>query len=140
MALLAALVTGPFSDWIISNKYMSTWNTRRLFHGIGKTPEKKSTLFINVCKRFLGVYGQALCLLWLSLLTQSQASTSVMVLSLASALTGCVLVGSQVSHLDLSPRFSGILYGILNGTGQLASIGGPLAAQLVVTDLVSIFL
>lgn len=62
-----------------------------------------------------------------------------MVLSLASALTGCVLVGSQVSHLDLSPRFSGILYGILNGTGQLASIGGPLTAQLVVTDLVSIF-
>lgn len=83
------------------------------------------------------MFGQALCILWLSSLTESQASTSIVVLTLTYILTTFVLVGSQVSHLDLSPRFSGILFGILNASGQVASIVAPIVTQYILTDLVS---
>ncbi|CAG9767281.1 unnamed protein product [Ceutorhynchus assimilis] len=117
--LAAGFITGPLSDWIISRNYISRLNVRRYF-------------------QIIGCYGQAVCLGWLSFLTESEAYTSIVCLSLGFAFAAFVLVGSSINHLDLSPRFSGILFGILNATGQAASIMAPLMAQWVIIDQTSI--
>lgn len=82
----------------------------------------------------------AVCLIWMSFLSKKQAYLAVIILSFASSLTSFVQIGSNVNHLDLSPRFSGVIFGILNAIGQLASVVAPLFVQFAVTDTVRNFL
>lgn len=109
------LLTGVLSDWVISKKILSRLVARRVFNLIGAS-------------------SQALCLLWLAFLTSSQATMSVAVYGVGHIMQSFVLIGSSVNHLDLSPRFAGIMFGIINTAAQFASILGPLSANWIVTD------
>ncbi|XP_030754151.1 putative inorganic phosphate cotransporter [Sitophilus oryzae] len=111
-----ALLTGPLSDWIIRNKYLSTVTSRRLFNSIA-------------------TFGLAGCLIWLGYLEPSNPHMSILVLGLMGMVSAGILAGGSVSHLDISPRFSGVLFGLLNGTSQIFSIAGPLLCQWLITDL-----
>ncbi|ERL88030.1 hypothetical protein D910_05419 [Dendroctonus ponderosae] len=119
VSLLASMITGPASDWLIQKQYLSTLNTRRF-------------------AQIIGSYGNAICLIWMSFLSKDQAYMAVIILSFASTLTSFVQIGCNVNHLDLSPRFSGVIFGILNAIGQLASVVAPLFVQFAVTDTKSI--
>ncbi|XP_066258304.1 putative inorganic phosphate cotransporter [Euwallacea similis] len=113
--LVMTFITGYMSDFVIQRKYLSTLNCRKICQGIG-------------------CYGHALCLLWLSFLSTNEAQQSVIVLILGGTLGPFIMVGSNVNHLDLSPRFSGVLFGLLNAVGQGSSIAAPLFVQLLVPD------
>lgn len=45
--------------------------------------------------------------------------------------------GYNVNHIDISPRFSGLLFGISNGIGQTLAILAPLLVQFIVYEEVS---
>lgn len=116
--LLCSLVTGPLADWIISRQILTRRNQRRIF-------------------TVIGTFGQALCLIWLGFLRSSQSTLSIVVLAIGNSLSTFVLVGCNVNHLDLSPRFSGIIFGFTNAAGMGVSIIGPLTANWIVSDLAS---
>ncbi|XP_076271564.1 putative inorganic phosphate cotransporter [Rhynchophorus ferrugineus] len=116
MTLITILIIGPLSDWIISNNYLRLVTTRRIFTAIAS-------------------YGQASCLLILSYINSSQAHISILILSLNGVFISGALVGASVGHLDLSPRFAGIMHGFINGCSQCFSIAAPLITNWFVTDV-----
>ncbi|CAG9767283.1 unnamed protein product [Ceutorhynchus assimilis] len=115
---LVGLATGPLSDWIIVKGYLTRLNARRMFH-------------------VLGSFGGALFYVWLSFLNSSQPYTSVVLITLGSGIFSLVLAGSNVNHLDLSPKFAGITFGILSSAGGIASTFPPLLVQWIVLDQTS---
>lgn len=85
---------------------------------------------------FLGSYGLVVSLLLLAYESKTQF-LSVFLLAIGNTAYSSTLVGYSVNHVDLSPRFSGIMQGISNGTSQLIAIFSPLLVQFVVQDTVS---
>ncbi|XP_066153254.1 putative inorganic phosphate cotransporter [Euwallacea fornicatus] len=114
--LVMTFITGYLADFVIQKKYVNTLNCRKICNSIG-------------------CYGQAFCLLWLSFLTKKEANQSIIALTLGGVLSPFIMVGNNVNHLDLSPRFSGVIFGLLNAVGQGASIIATLLVQLFVPDI-----
>ncbi|XP_030754140.1 putative inorganic phosphate cotransporter [Sitophilus oryzae] len=114
-SLIGGIIIGYTSDWLINNNYVKILTARRIFSVIS-------------------IFGHSACLICLSFLDSSQAHWSVFILSLNGVFTSASMAGPSVAHLDLSPRFSGIIFGFLNGIGQCFSILSPLVAQWVITD------
>ncbi|XP_066153396.1 putative inorganic phosphate cotransporter isoform X2 [Euwallacea fornicatus] len=55
-------------------------------------------------------------------------------LVMAVGINAAIWCGFQVNHVDLSPKFSGILMGIANGFSNIFSIISPMFVQWVVPD------
>jgi len=47
-------------------------------------------------------------------------------------LTCCTCVGWQINHLDLAPRYAGVLVAITMNAGQLAGVINPLVVAALV--------
>ncbi|KAJ8946315.1 hypothetical protein NQ318_004204 [Aromia moschata] len=110
-----SFVFGQISDYMINNGYGSRGACRKLFHSIG------------TC-----IPGAAL--VTLGFLPEDATTLSVTMLVIAVGINAAVFCGFQVNVIDLSPKFSGILMGIGNGSSNTFSIIAPLIVQLVVTD------
>lgn len=72
----------------------------------------------------------------LSFVGISEREVAVALLVLSASINGCVYVGFQVNHLDLSPNFASIMMGITNSVGNLTSLAVPYAVGAIVTDKV----
>lgn len=112
-AITGALVA-PLSDYLVRRDYISRVNSRRIFH-------------------VTALYGSLVCLLLLAYVAKSQ-TTSVIMIALGNAFHAGTIAGYSINHMDLSPRFAGILQGICNGTSQLFASFSPLLVQFVVRD------
>lgn len=110
-----SFVFGQISDYMINNEYISRGGARKLFNSIG-TCVPAAALFI------------------LGFLPEDATTLSVAMLVIAVGINAAVFCGFQVNHIDLSPKFSGVLMGIGNGSSNSFSIIAPLVVQLVVTD------
>ena len=53
-------------------------------------------------------------------------------LSAGGAVGGLSLAGHCVNHIDLAPRFAGVLMGITNSAGTLPGVIGPVIAKAIV--------
>ena len=51
--------------------------------------------------------------------------------SLGVGLGGFSLAGHSINHIDIAPRFSGVLMGITNSAGTLPGIIGPVIAKAI---------
>ncbi|XP_030754143.1 putative inorganic phosphate cotransporter [Sitophilus oryzae] len=114
VGILFGFVFAPIADYLIAKEYLSRTVVRKVFNTFGS----------NV---------QALCLIILAYVPQTQLS-AVIILAVGNAANAALLVGYAVNHIDLSPRFSGIMQGFSNGTGQGIAIFSPLLVQFVVND------
>ncbi|KAJ8980968.1 hypothetical protein NQ317_013422 [Molorchus minor] len=110
-----SFVFGQLSDYMINNGYGSRAFVRKLFNSIG-------------------TFGPAIALVTLGFLPKDATDLSVTMLIIAVGINAAVFCGFQVNHIDLSPKFSGILMGIGNGSSNSFSIIAPLIVQLIVTD------
>ncbi|XP_050302075.1 putative inorganic phosphate cotransporter [Anthonomus grandis grandis] len=110
---ITGLIFAPLCDFLIMKGFVSVLNARRIF-------------------QLFGAYGMVICLLLLGY-TDCTKTTAVLLLALGNAAYSATLVGYSVNHVDLSPRFSGILQGISNGTSQGIAIFAPVLVQFVVT-------
>ncbi|KAF7279311.1 hypothetical protein GWI33_007403 [Rhynchophorus ferrugineus] len=118
VAAIFGFIFAPIADFLIKNQYLSRKAARKLF-----------TLF--------GFIGQATFLLLLAYVAKTQF-LSVLFLAIGNAAYSATLVGYSVNHVDLSPRFSGIMQGISNASSQFLAIFSPLLVQFVVTDQTSV--
>lgn len=96
--------------------------------------------FILVLFRFynyLGQYSPAICLVIASY-TGCDRVTTVALLTLGVGLNGGIYSGFKINHLDITPRFAGILMAFTNCTANLAGLLAPIVAGQLIHGSVSI--
>lgn len=96
--------------------------------------KKKQTL-IN-CYILIGQYGPAVCLIIASY-TGCNRVLTVFLLTLGVGLNGAIYSGFKINHLDITPRFAGILMAFTNCTANLAGLLAPIVAGNLVDGRVS---
>lgn len=113
VAAILTVLYGPLADYLILRGYMSRKTCRRVFHGIG-------------------AFIPAATLIWLAY-EENRWGIAILLIA-AISLNGAMFCGYNVNHIDISPRFSGVLFGLSNGIGQTLAILAPLLVQFVVYD------
>ena len=86
--------------------------------------------------RISGQYGPAVCLIIASF-TGCDRVLTVAILTLGMGLNGGIYSGFKINHLDITPRFAGILMSFTNCTANLAGLLAPIAAGHLIEGNVS---
>ncbi|XP_064383500.1 sialin-like [Halichondria panicea] len=60
--------------------------------------------------------------------------SAVLLLSVAVGSTGFSLAGFNINHLDIAPRFAGVLMGITNSAGTIPGFVGPVVAKSIAVE------
>ncbi|XP_033170566.1 putative inorganic phosphate cotransporter [Drosophila mauritiana] len=79
----------------------------------------------------LGQYGPALALISVGFVHHSLWLTSVIFI-LGMGLNGAIYCGFKINHLDLSPRFAGLLISVTNCVANLVGLMAPMVAGHVI--------
>lgn len=61
--------------------------------------------------------------------------SAVLLLSVAVGSLGFGLAGFNINHLDIAPRFAGVLMGITNSAGTIPGFVGPVVAKSIATEV-----
>lgn len=85
----------------------------------------------------LGSVIPCVALVWLAYISKGQHTLALVLLNVAIGTNAVYLYGSLINHVDLSPKYAGVLISIENTISQAISMFGPVFIQHVVTDLVS---
>lgn len=83
-----------------------------------------------------GQYGPGIALIAASY-TGCSPDLTVAILTLGVGLNGGIYSGFKVNHLDISPRFAGILMSFTNCLANLAGLLAPITAGYIVEGRVS---
>lgn len=59
---------------------------------------------------------------------------AIISLTLAVGFSGFAISGFNVNHLDIAPRYAGILMGISNGVGTLSGLLCPIVVESITKD------
>ncbi|XP_055703598.1 putative inorganic phosphate cotransporter isoform X1 [Phlebotomus papatasi] len=105
---LFSMFISVIADWMISSNRFSLTATRKIINSIGQ-------------------YGPAICLVVASF-TGCDRILTVAVLTIGMGLNGGIYSGFKINHLDITPRFAGILMAFTNCTANLAGLLAPIAA------------
>ena len=62
-------------------------------------------------------------------------TTAVLYLTIALGVTGFSLSGYCVNHIDIAPRFAGVLMGITNMAGTIPGFVGPQVAKALTPNV-----
>lgn len=81
-----------------------------------------------------GLIGPAIALLSLGLIGEPNRGEAIGLLILAVGINSAIYSGTEVNHIDISPRFAATLMGITNGLGNVFALVAPLIVQYIVTD------
>ncbi|XP_063696887.1 putative inorganic phosphate cotransporter isoform X2 [Culicoides brevitarsis] len=100
------------ADWMISSKRFNHTQTRKIINSIGQ-------------------YGPAVCLIAASY-TGCDRVLTVALLTIGVGLNGGIYSGFKINHLDITPRFAGILMSLTNCTANLAGLLAPITAGILV--------
>lgn len=92
--------------------------------------------FILFLFNLLGQYGPAICLIIASY-TGCDRVLTVAILTIGMGLNGGIYSGFKINHLDITPRFAGILMSFTNCTANLAGLLAPIAAGNLIEGNVS---
>lgn len=106
------------ADWMISSNRLNHTKTRKIINSIGQ-------------------YGPAVCLAIASY-TGCNRPLTVALLTIGVGLNGAIYSGFKINHLDLTPRFAGILMSLTNCTANLAGLLAPITAGILVEGKVYI--
>lgn len=85
---------------------------------------------------FAGSIVPSATLVWLAFIDKSQTTLVIVLLNVIIGLTVFLYNASYISHVDISPRYAGLMLGIENSISQMVGLTGPIFVQYVVTDLV----
>ncbi|XP_046681162.1 putative inorganic phosphate cotransporter isoform X1 [Homalodisca vitripennis] len=109
---ILSIVISFFADHMIQNGRLSHTVVRKIANGIGQ-------------------YGPAIALVAASY-TGCNPYMTVAILTLGVGLNGGIYSGFKVNHLDISPRFAGILMSFTNCLGNLAGLLAPITAGYII--------
>ncbi|XP_034254262.1 putative inorganic phosphate cotransporter isoform X2 [Thrips palmi] len=107
-----SIVVSVVADWMTWHKGVSLTRTRKLLNSIG-------------------MFGPALSLVAASY-TGCSALLTVALLSMGVGLMGGTMSGYRINHLDISPRFAGILMSLTNCIANVFALLAPLIAGFIV--------
>ena len=111
------MVISWIADWMIySNKFTLT-QTRKIINSVGQ-------------------FSPAICLIIASY-TGCDRALTVALLTIGIGLNGGIYSGFKINHMDISPRFAGILMAFTNCTANLAGLLAPIAAGHLIEGKVS---
>ena len=85
----------------------------------------------------IGQFSPAICLIAASYTGCNRALT-VLLLTVGIGLNGGIYSGFKINHLDITPRFAGILMSFTNCTANLAGLLAPITAGILIDGNVSI--
>lgn len=114
---LFSMLISYVADWMISSKTFSHGVTRKILNSIGQ-------------------FGPAIALVAGSYTGCNQWLT-VSLLTIGVGLNGGIYSGFKVNHLDISPRFAGILMSFTNCLANVAGFLAPIVAGYVIEGRVS---
>lgn len=97
-----------FADWLISTGKCNHTRTRKIVNSVGQ-------------------FGPAVALVIASY-TGCNRWLTVAMLSVGVGLNGAIYSGFKVNHLDISPRFAGVLMSFTNCLANLAGLLAPFVA------------
>lgn len=105
-------------DYWVSRNHFSLLTWRRLAQAVGS-------------------YIPSLALVWLAFVSSEQRILAIALLYVYSGIDAVLIFGSLVNHVDISPRYAGVLMSIENTIAQCLAMFAPLVTQYVVSDSVS---
>ncbi|XP_074036873.1 putative inorganic phosphate cotransporter isoform X2 [Leptinotarsa decemlineata] len=108
-------ICGVLADYVINKAIFSISTTRKIF-----------TASASVIP--------AAALMILSFLPDDARALSVTMLIVAIASNAGINAGFNVNHIDLSPKYAGILVALGNSSGNVFAILAPLLVQVILTD------
>ncbi|XP_025090947.1 sialin-like isoform X2 [Pomacea canaliculata] len=108
------MFSGYFADYLRSKGHLSTVATRKIFNTIGCT----------FPMGLLIATGYAGC----------DHTLSVVLLTLAVGLSGFCIAGFNCNHLDIAPKYAGILMGITNTFATIPGFVGPAVVGILTNN------
>lgn len=108
---LFSMFISHVADWMISSSRLSLTVTRKIINSIGQ-------------------FGPAIALIAASY-TGCNPPLTVALLTIGVGLNGGIYSGFKVNHLDISPRFAGILMSFTNCLANFAGLLAPMAAGYI---------
>ncbi|XP_069689174.1 putative inorganic phosphate cotransporter isoform X1 [Periplaneta americana] len=108
---LFSMFISHVADWMISSNRFSHTITRKIVNSIGQ-------------------FGPAIALIAASY-TGCNPPLTVALLTIGVGLNGGIYSGFKVNHLDISPRFAGILMSFTNCLANFAGLLAPMAAGYI---------
>ncbi|XP_048241668.1 uncharacterized transporter slc-17.2-like [Haliotis rufescens] len=111
--LLVGLASGYVSDWVLSRRLLSTANIRKMF-------------------QLVGCVGCAACTIPIGFLDHENRTLAVILLILGLSLQNCTSVAFRINHLDIAPRFAGVMMGITVTCAMAVSLSAPLITSYVI--------
>ncbi|XP_031637844.1 putative inorganic phosphate cotransporter isoform X2 [Contarinia nasturtii] len=111
---LFSMFISVVTDWMIYSDRFTHTNARKIINSLGQ-------------------YGPAICLIIASY-TGCNRTLTVFLLTLGVGLNGAIYSGFKINHLDITPRFAGILMAITNCTANLAGLLAPLVAGTLINE------
>ncbi|XP_008205224.1 putative inorganic phosphate cotransporter isoform X2 [Nasonia vitripennis] len=109
---LFSMVISHVADWMISSGRFNHTITRKIINGIGQ-------------------FGPAVALVAASY-TGCSPWLTVSLLTIGVGLNGGIYSGFKVNHLDISPRFAGVLMSFTNCLANLAGLLAPITAGYII--------
>lgn len=110
------MVISHVADWMISNGSFSHTITRKIINSVGQI----GPAIALVAASYTG------CNSWLT----------VAILTVGVGLNGGIYSGFKVNHLDISPRFAGVLMSFTNCLANLAGLLAPITAGHIIVGRV----
>ncbi|XP_015595983.2 putative inorganic phosphate cotransporter isoform X2 [Cephus cinctus] len=107
-----SMVVSHIADWMISTERLNHTVTRKIINSIGQ-------------------YGPAIALAAASY-TGCDKWLTVAILTFGIGFNGAIYSGFKVNHLDISPRFAGILMSFTNCLANLAGLLAPITAGHII--------
>lgn len=99
---IMSILFGSFSDWMLTKKWLSITNSRKLF----------TTLSFTIPGIFLVVASFSGC----------NRMLAVSMFTIAMGFMGAYYSGMKANNLDLSPNFAGAIMALTNGIGAIVGI------------------
>ncbi|XP_025836852.1 putative inorganic phosphate cotransporter [Agrilus planipennis] len=109
---LFSMLAGQIADYLVTRKQFRIVIVRKIMNGIGQ-------------------YSPAICLVAASYTGCNRALT-VALLTIGVGFNGGIYSGFKVNHLDISPRFAGILMSFTNCAANLVGLLAPIYAGIIV--------
>ncbi|XP_066268922.1 sialin-like [Branchiostoma lanceolatum] len=103
---LVIISGGQLADFLRENKFLSTTAVRKVFNCFG----------LVLPGVFMVATGYVDC---------SQQVLAIVFLTLSVAMGGLCMSGFNVNHLDIAPRYAGVLMGISNCAATIPGFAGP---------------
>jgi ACS family sodium-dependent inorganic phosphate cotransporter-like MFS transporter 5 len=124
------------SGWTSALPYLAMWIWSMIISHVADWMLNKKSWSLTLVRKLLNSIGQfspAIALITMSF-TGCNDILTVAILTIGVGLNGSIYSGFKINHLDISPRFAGILMSFTNCLANLCGLLAPIAAGNIVKD------